>query len=53
LGPDGRLAQGIERGDVSVDVLSDRELFAIIRGEPVAQIDETNRRSISPPLAAK
>jgi hypothetical protein len=29
---DGKAAQGIERGDVSVEVLSDRELFAIISG---------------------
>jgi hypothetical protein len=35
---DGKRAQTIERGDVSVEVLSDRDLFAIIRGgsrEPV------------------
>ncbi len=29
---DGKCAQVVERGDVSVEVLSDRELFAIIRG---------------------
>jgi hypothetical protein len=29
---DGKPSQAIERGDVSVEVLSDRELFAIIRG---------------------
>jgi hypothetical protein len=29
---DGKCAQTIERGDVSVEALSDRELFAIIRG---------------------
>jgi hypothetical protein len=29
---DGKCAQVIARGDVSVEVLSDRELFAIIRG---------------------
>ena len=29
---DGKCAQTIERGEVPVDVLSDRELFAIIRG---------------------
>jgi hypothetical protein len=37
---DGKCAQVIERGDVSVVVRSDRELFAIIRGglrEPCAQ----------------
>ena len=35
---DGKCAQVIERGEVSVEVLSDRELFAIIRSgssEPV------------------
>jgi hypothetical protein len=32
-------------------MLSDRELFAIIRGGPFAPI-ETNRRLIIPPLAA-
>ncbi|WP_155255092.1 MULTISPECIES: hypothetical protein [Bradyrhizobium] len=30
---DGKCAQTIERGDVSVEALSDAELFAIIRGE--------------------
>ena len=29
---DGRPSQAIERGEVSVEVLSDEELFAIIRG---------------------
>jgi hypothetical protein len=29
---DGRPPQAIEQGNVSVEVLSDRELFAIIRG---------------------
>ena len=29
---DGKCAQTIERGDVTVEVLSDLELFAIIRG---------------------
>jgi hypothetical protein len=29
---DGKCAQVVERGDVPVEVLSDRELFAIIRG---------------------
>jgi hypothetical protein len=35
---DGKCAQTIERGDVSVETLPDHELFAIIRGgscEPV------------------
>jgi hypothetical protein len=30
---DGKPAQAIERGDMPVELLSDRELFAIIRGE--------------------
>jgi hypothetical protein len=30
---DGKPSQAIERGDVTVEALSDRELFAIIRGE--------------------
>jgi hypothetical protein len=29
---DGKCAQTIERGDLPVEALSDRELFAIIRG---------------------
>jgi hypothetical protein len=36
-----------------MEVLSDRELFAIVRGEPFAPADEKNRRLISPPPAAK
>jgi hypothetical protein len=31
---DDKCVQTMERGDVSVEVLSDRELFASIRGEP-------------------
>jgi hypothetical protein len=32
---DGKCAQAIERGDVSVELVSDRELFAVIRrGSP-------------------
>ena len=50
---DGKCAQVIERGDVSVEALSDREPFAIIPGEPFAPIDETCRPLISPPHAAK
>jgi hypothetical protein len=50
---DGRPAQAIERGDVPVEVLSDRELFAIVRGGPFAPIDGTNRPLISPPHASK
>jgi hypothetical protein len=50
---DGKPAQAIEHGDVQVDVLSDDELYAIIRGEPFAPIDGTNGRLIGPPDAAK
>jgi hypothetical protein len=50
---DGKCAQIVERGDVPVETLSDRELFAIIKGEPFASIDETNPRLNSPPHAAK
>jgi hypothetical protein len=52
-GLDGKPAQAIERGNVSVEVLSDHELFAIIRGEPFAPIDGANRPLIGPPHAAK
>ena len=37
---DGKCAQTIERGDLSVEVLSDRELFAIIRGGSREPLDE-------------
>lgn len=50
---DGKCAQTIERGDVTVEVLSDAELYAIAGSEPFAHIDETNQRLISPPLAGK
>lgn len=50
---DGKCAQTIERGDLPVEMLSDRELFAIIRGQPFALIDETEWPLISPPLPAK
>ena len=50
---DGRPMQAIERGDVSVEVPSDLELFAIIRGEAFAPIGETYRPSISPSPSAK
>jgi hypothetical protein len=50
---DGKPVQAIERGDVALEKMTDQQLMAIIRGEPVALIDETNRRLISPPLAAK
>jgi hypothetical protein len=50
---DGRPAQIVERGDVPLQVLSDGELYAIIRGEPLAPIDGTNGRLIGPPDTAK
>ena len=50
---DGKCAQTIERGEVSAEMLTDRELFAIIREQQFGPIDETNRPLISPPLAAK
>lgn len=37
---DGKCAQVIERGDVSVEALSDRELFAIIRGGSCEPVDK-------------
>ena len=36
---DGKCAQTVERGDVSVEALSDRELFVIIRGVSPEQVD--------------
>jgi hypothetical protein len=40
---DGEPSQAIERGDVPVEALSDRELFAIIRG-PCEPLDEPSYR---------
>jgi hypothetical protein len=37
---DGRPAQAIERGDISVEELSDRELFTIFRGGLCEPVDE-------------
>ena len=39
---DGKYAQVVARGDVSVEVLSDRELFAIIRGGSREPVDGPN-----------
>jgi hypothetical protein len=50
---DGRPAQAIERGDVPVEVLSDRELFAIIRGGSREPLDEPSYARICGPVPAK
>ena len=50
---DGKCAQVIERGGVSVEMLSDLELYAIARGEPSGATSETNQRLIGQPLATK
>jgi hypothetical protein len=50
---DGKRAQTIERGDVPVEVLSDREPFAIIRGGPCEALDEPNYARICGPVPAK
>jgi hypothetical protein len=46
---DGKPAQVIERGDVQVEMLSDRELFAIIRGGLPEPVDEPNYPMIAGP----
>ena len=46
---DGKCAQVIGRDDVSVDVLSDRELFAIIRGGLPEPVDVPSCRMIAGP----
>jgi hypothetical protein len=50
---DGKCAQVIERGDVPVEVLSDRELFAIIRRGSREPLDEPNHSLICGPVSAK
>jgi len=50
---DGKAVQAIERGDVPVEVLSDRELFAIIRGGSREPVDEPNRLKICGPRGVK
>jgi hypothetical protein len=47
---DGKCAQVIERGDVSVEALSDRELFAIIRGGSGEPVDEPRQARICGPV---
>jgi hypothetical protein len=46
---DGKPVQAIERGDVSLEVLSDRELFAIIRGGSCERVDEPSYPMIAEP----
>jgi hypothetical protein len=46
---DGRPIQAIERGNVSAEVLSDRELFAIIRGGSRDPVDEPDYLMIAGP----
>lgn len=46
---DGKLAQAIDRGNVPVEALSDRELFAIIRSRSCDPVDEPNYPMIAGP----
>ena len=46
---DGKCAQVIERGDAPVEALSDRELFAIIRGVSCDQIEQPSHPRICGP----
>jgi hypothetical protein len=46
---DGKPAQAIERGDVPVEALSDRELFTIIRGGLPEPLDEPGYPMIAGP----
>ena len=46
---DGKCAQTIERGDASVEVLSDRELFAIIKGGSREPVEEPSYPMIAGP----
>jgi hypothetical protein len=50
---DGKPAQAIERGDVLLEALSDRELFAIIRGGLREPLDEPSYARICGPRDAK
>jgi hypothetical protein len=45
---DGKCAQTIERGDVRVEGMSDRELFAIIRGGSCEPVDASYTRICGP-----
>ena len=46
---DGKPSQAIERGDVPVEALSDRELFAIIRGGSCQPVDVPSYPMIAGP----
>jgi hypothetical protein len=50
---DGKPPQAIERGDAPLEALSDRELFAIIRGGSRGQVDEASYARICGPVPAK
>jgi hypothetical protein len=50
---DGKPAQAIERGNASVEVLSDRELFAIIRGGSCEPLDQPSYARICGPVPTK
>jgi hypothetical protein len=50
---DGKPSQVIERGDVQVEMLTDRELFAIIRGGSREPADEPSPLKICGPSGAK
>jgi hypothetical protein len=50
---DGRPAQAIERSDVPLEALTDRELFAIIRSGPREPIDRQSPARICGPVPAK
>ena len=50
---DGKPAQAIERSDLPLEAMSDRELFAIIRGGSSELLDEPSCTRICGPVAAK
>jgi hypothetical protein len=50
---DGKPAQAIERSDVPLEALSDRELFAIIRGGSREPVDEPSYARICGPVPAR
>ena len=48
---DGKCTQTIERGDLSVEMLSDRELFVIIRGGSCEPVDEPSPCRFAGPIS--
>jgi hypothetical protein len=50
---DGKPAQAIERSDLPLEAMSDRELFAIIRGGPREPLDQPSYARICGPVPAK